>query len=350
MKISQNVYRFRHRRLANPIACGIAAWGCWLAGVIATAQPHVPDQASPDEVQPADHEALPLPDRLIAWHIIGGTSKNVQTRHVGWGLPQSNWHSYVRLLVRPQLDAGVRRILLHNPFGRADLKLPMAFDQYLEAQESGDTWLTHHFVEAWSPVIAGQYTDGEPVEVICYLGSIDTDAQMKALVDTPEAWRDRARRSVEPALRAGMSVGFDSANDYAEDSLDFRLIKEIADAGTPVYIEPRPDAARPHLFDLNVISTDQHWFRSDPDKFKGAAHKATNQQLTGEIIILVKGIGDTPERQRRTRELLTDTHYSVAAVLNRQVNRTHDIADWAGLDQATTPSSSVSPPQPQATP
>ncbi len=320
-------------------ACGLVALECLSGSVYTMAQPQVSPPPS-DQIQAIATEYVSLSDRLIAWHVIGGTSNNMRTRYVGWGLPQGSWHSYVRLMVRPQLDAGIRRILLHNPFGRTDLERPMAFDQFLEAQESGDTWLTESFVDAWSPVVSGQYTQGQPVEVICYLGSIDTDAQMKALVDTPEAWFERAWRSVEPALQAGMSVGFDSANDYAEDSLDFRLIREIADAGTPVYVEPRPDASRPHLFDLNVISTDQHWFRSDPEKYKEAAHKATNQQLTGEIIILIKGIDDKPTRQQRARELMATTEYSVATVLNRQINRNHNAADWVDLD------SSPSTPQP----
>lgn len=315
-------------------------------GLIAAAccfvNPAQADEASPPapSAEQADSD-LPrtaiASDRLIAWHVIGGTSKNPRHRHVGWGLPRSGWPSYVRLMVRPQLDAGVRRILLHLPFGRTDFESPMAFDQYVEAQESGDTWLTEQFVEAWSPVVSGVYTEGQPVEVICYLGSIDTDEQMKALVETPEAWFDRARRSVEPALHAGMSIGFDSANDYAEDSLYFRLIKEIADAGTPVYVEPRPDANRPHLFGFGVISTDRHWFRSDPDRYPGTDHKASNDQLTGEVILLIRGLGETPRRQKRVRDLFATTDYSVAAVLNRQVNRAHTITDWVGRDPPTPP-------------
>lgn len=276
-----------------------------------------------------------LSDRILAWHVIGGSSKNFRARHVGWGLPNSNWQSYIRLMVRPQLEAGVRRILLHNPFGRTDLEQSMAFDQYLEAQASGDTWLTQGFVEAWSPVIAGHYTDGQPVEVICYLGSMDADLEMNALVQTPDDWQQRARRSVEPALQAGMSIGFDSANDYALDSLEFRMIREIAETGARIYLEPRPDANRPHLFRFNVISTQEHWFRSDPDKHgkSGAGHKAANDQLTGEIVLLIKGQNDTPVRQQRTRELFTTTDYAVAVVLNKQINRNHNAAQWVGLDQ-----------------
>lgn len=340
--------RFSPRRVwAGALRCVVLLGLClpgWSCGQAVKGSPaprgDAATQADP-EPRAADalaHDLRPA-RRVVAWHPIGSNSPDPAVRHVGWGLPKSSWPDYVRTLVRPQLDAGVRRVMLHNPFGRTALNQPMAFDQYLEARDAGLPWLTDGFVEAWTPVIDGTYTGGEPVEVICYLGSLDTDTDMKALLGDPAAWDARADASVAPALAAGMSVAVDSSNDYPADSAEFAYLQRLADAGTRVYIEPRPRANCPHLFGFPIVTTRQHWFRSNPDRHPGAQHNAPNDLLTGEVVLIIKGVGKTPQRQSETRRLLAETGCSVAVVLNRQVSRNLPLARWVeqGSPRETAP-------------
>lgn len=263
----------------------------------------------------------PMAERLIAWHPIGSSSPHATNRHVGWGIAGRGWEPFVRLRVVPQLKLGIRRVMLHNPFGHEPLSEPMAFDQFVEARESGHTRITEGFVEAWKPVVEGFYTDGEPVEVICYVGSIDIDRDFLAIREGEPtgwsaAWMRRALDSIEPALAAGMSVGFDSSSDLPEDSAEFRLIQLIESLGHRCYIESRPIAVAPHLWRFPVVSTRRHWFRSDPDVHEGTEHNARNSDLTGEIIVLLNRIPDSGERLAELDRLLTETPYTVATRLD----------------------------------
>ncbi len=263
----------------------------------------------------------PNAERLIAWHPIGGSSPRAENRHVGWRIPQQGWNRYVRLHVQPQLRLGVRRVLIHNPFGHEPITEPMAFDQYAEAQEAGLTGLTDGFTEAWKPVVDGAYTNGEAVEVICYLGSIDIDRDfVKMRAGEPTGWSarwvQRVFTSIEPALSSGMSFGFDSSSDLPADSAEFKLIELIDALGHRCYVESRPLADKPHLWRFNVISTHRHWFRSDPDKHEGADHNARNRDLKGEIVVLLNRVKDPRERFDEVERLWHETSHTVATRLD----------------------------------
>ena len=274
-----------------------------------------------------------LAQRLIAWHRIGDTSPKPQDRFVGYGVTRRGWRYYVAAYVRPQVEAGVRRILLHNPWGRSPGDGPMAFDQFPEAVEAGQQLLTTEFVEAWRPIIDGQYSGGVPVEVICYLGSIDTDHELAALAVADDggpgtAWLDRVVASIRPALDARMSIAIDSAGDLAPDAPENAVLQLLETLGRKVYIEPRPDAGSPQLFHLPIITTREHWSRSDPERHDSASHKAPNRLLTGETILLIRGITDQGERRRAVRDVLASTSASVAVPLQGELHRRTNLADW----------------------
>ncbi|MEM1108502.1 MAG: hypothetical protein AAGH99_07410 [Planctomycetota bacterium] len=251
----------------------------------------------------------------------------------------------MRLQVVPTLKLGVRRVMIHNPFGHKPLSEPMAFDQYVEAREGGHTRITEGFVEAWKPVVDGFYTDGEPVEVICYVGSIDIDRDFLAIRENEPTgwsadWLRRAFESIEPALAAGMSIGFDSSSNLPEDSAEFRLIQLLDSLGHRCYIESRPLATVPHLWRFPVVSARRHWFRSDPDRFPAANHNARNSDLMGEIVILLVRPPDHSARLAELDRLLTETPYTVATRLDGAGSATR-LRRW--LQSPTTQNSAPSP-------
>ena len=276
------------------------------------------------DAQPAE----PTPDRVVAFLAIGNSDDNPDTRQVGWGLPQSDWYVYVRTQVRPLMRRGVRRFNLHNPFGTLPGE-PMQFDQYVHAKDAGLYWLTDDFAEAWRPVLNDPDYPG--VEVIAYLGKIEGDPDFDALADRPEQWLARALLSVQAPLKAGMSIGLDSAAVTAEGSPTYRFASLLRSLGVKVYIEPRPDADKPHWHDYPIIVTDHYWQRSDPARYgdAGAGHKAANEELSGEVIRLIRPDGEVeaPGRWQAERaiQVLEQTPHSVAVRFNQVMREVRDI-------------------------
>ena len=278
----------------------------------------------------------PLPDRVLAFIAIGNSSDDAAVRRVGWNLPRSDWFDFVRLQVRPLMRRGLRRFNLHNPFGTLPEE-PMQFDQYLHARDAGLHWLTEDFAEAWQPVLNDP--DYPDVEVIAYLGKIEGDPDFDALADEPERWLARALLSVQAPLKAGMSVAFDSAAVTDEDSPTYRFASLLRSLGVKVYIEPRPDADKPHWHDYPIVTADEHWQRSDPARYGdyGADHKATNQQLTAEVVRLLIAPNSVEEKGMwqwaAAMDILRQTPDSVAMRMH-QVFR--DIDDIRPLLEAGT--------------
>jgi len=205
------------------------------------------------EMMPYSHTDEPG-NRVVSFLNIGGTSMNQADRMVARDLKERGWARFVQEDIRPQLQWGIRRIQLHNPFGFT-LGGPMDFDQYLLAREQGLDWLTENFTEAWQPVVSGRYTDGQPVEVIAYFGTL---FKTPTFVDLHEAgrmdeWWDRAWASIKPALDAGMSIGFDAVSFAPEDHPAHAFVRNLRQRGVRVYIETWPHKDFPHWKGYNVV-------------------------------------------------------------------------------------------------
>ncbi|MCC6680119.1 MAG: hypothetical protein IT445_04365 [Phycisphaeraceae bacterium] len=193
-------------------------------------------------------------EKFISWHQIGYTSLVIEDRQVGLRLKERGWKKFVQQEILPDLDWGVRRIAIHNPFG-ATVPVVMQFDQYLEAKEEGVTWLTDEFVEAWKSVVEGQYTHGEPVEVICYFGSMYLDEGMDALYQSGrlDEWYERAWGSVQPALDSGMSIALDAAPLASSEHPAWTFALMLRDRGCHIYVEAMPYADRPHWSQFEAL-------------------------------------------------------------------------------------------------
>ena len=201
-----------------------------------------------------------LRSRLIAFYNIGFSSRRMEHRHVGRGLPRLGWAGFVAESIRPVLATGYRRVQLHNPFGADDV-FPMELDQFQRSRDAGLDWLTEGFVEAWRPVTEGRHTDGVPVEVIAYLGDIRLEpfTSLEAAGDW-EAWSARAEEAVRLPLAAGMSLGLDSFSLVKEGSFGHRFVQSLRDRGVKVYIETWPRREQAHWAGTDVVVAES-WFR-----------------------------------------------------------------------------------------
>jgi len=306
-----------------------------------------------DAAAPAESAATrPARERIIDFFTIGGGSTNEARRQVGFVTEAGGWPQFIQTHVRPNYDWGVRRIWLHCPFGNTP-NTRFDFDQYVLAEEAGLRWLTDRFTESWQPIVAGAF--GEPVEVVCYIGTVmaprgerpprDIEFNRLRRDGRADEWLDRAMRSVRPALAAGMSIGFDAAADQPDQpphNWSFAFASLLRSLGVQVYIEPRPQRALPGWHDFDLLVVDTFWRRSDPARHRDSAWAATNEQLTGEVIRLVivrPGVEGNRERTdevaERVRSILRDGH-SVAVPI-----RVLRLGGWTmerlleGLDEPT---------------
>jgi len=275
---------------------------------------------------PIRTNSVDLEERVLAWFLIGGSSNIANDRYVGWSLRRMGWSRFIFNHVRPLLQGGVRRIIIHNPFGHEPDRNTMAFDQAIHATESAQDWLTRGFVDAWKPVIEGSLTHGEPVEVICYLGRISGDPDFDNLL-APEQeplFLARAWQSVELPLAAGMSIGVDSSSSLPLDHPGFTFIQQLHNQPIKVYIESRPDADKPHLHHWPVISVEDFWQRSDPQRYPDSIGMTRDARSHGEVILLYSHQQLTAEQARK--QLAND--YSVCGQLHRQIWSRIPLKTW----------------------
>ncbi|MBI4372204.1 MAG: hypothetical protein HY585_00565 [Candidatus Omnitrophica bacterium] len=223
------------------------------------------------------------PDQLVSWMTIGWSDIQAVNRNVGWAIKKIGWKGFIEKYIKPQIDWGVRRIVLHNPFGTLPGEI-MQLDQLLHAKESGLTWLYEGFAEAWRPYTSGEY-GGPPIEVIAYVGYADGDRDFKILRRGPDpnAWEDRAWQSLQPILDAGMSVALDvgGGTHSKENSMTYQLAVMLRAQAVKVYIEPNPPAAYTHWHDFSVITFNKLWKRMRPDT---NPYRAGKGKLMGETI------------------------------------------------------------------
>lgn len=221
-------------------------------------------------------------NQLVAFYPIGWSSTDPGRRHVGWSLRTQGWMGFVQQRIIADLDWGYRRIQLHNPFGD-DGEWPMELDQSVRAEAAGLDWLTAGFVEAWRPVTRGDYTGGDPVEVIAYMGTARLSPFLELQADGDwEAWLARAEASVALPLAAGMTLAFDSFSIEAEDSFSFRFAQKLKAQGVKVYIETWPRRPATHWHSTNVMVAEK-WFQRNHQ----SPNVARRSDLTGEVVRLL---------------------------------------------------------------
>jgi len=152
----------------------------------------------------------------------------------------TTWDEFIRQEIVPDLDWGVRTVMVHLPFGKTGTPRMMDFDSYIHAQDRGLDKLWRGFSNAWRRVADGRYTDGEPVRLIFYLGSLKYDRSMAMLLEDPrkpDEWLLRVRTSIRPILDAGGELAFDTAGVWKPDDPAYWFVGMIHAMGAGGWIE-----------------------------------------------------------------------------------------------------------------
>jgi len=213
-------------------------------------------------------------NQLVDYVLIGGGSSNAATRYVDRRALGNGWGAYTQQVVQPDIDWGVQRILLHNPFGVVANSYFQA-DQFLEAQAAGLTWLTDDFVQAWQPITQSG------VEVIAYIGSPDAESDFQALVSDPAAWNARFDASVAPFVQAGMSVAFDFGQAFNTGDLFSQALDRLKAEGVKVYLENRPGEGTPYNWQFPIVAVQPGWVNTNPYMDPTQGWAAKNSELPG---------------------------------------------------------------------
>ncbi len=299
--------------------------------------------ASPLSAQTAGTDAW-YTQKVIASYTIGGSSTSETDRHVGWNIKAAGWSGFIDAQVMTSLNWGARRVELHLPFGTNNGETA-DFDAYLESQTAGLTWLTDGFVEAWQPVVQGTRTNGEPVEVIAYMGNLYKDPNFIALLTTANnkivdkngvqvgvtgdnlialdmdgnvvgaavpgdrdgkvltdsgqlfgyaiggtSWQNRADASVVPLIAAGMSIAFDNGTAFPLWHPGYAFIQKIKAQGVKVYVHNWPSSSQAQWADANVIVPNTTWYTS---WFMTSGWPMRRAKMTGEQVRLINATGVT---------------------------------------------------------
>ena len=246
-------------------------------------------------------DAAALTGYAPLFYTFGGSKKATdpdynQTRGIAWSYvtdPDGAKKLVDRILSDCQ-QTGVKRVILHNPFGKTQATGFMELDQFIAAQEGIDSGAVlasfQHFLDDCAREFMRLTVAG--IEVIWYFGTTENDPDFdESKVDVAE-YCYRFIESMKPALESGGSICFDSASDALVDSWRYKcmkLIRRLVEAyGGKCYLEPRPRLGFTHLYDWNVISVANFAWRSNSALF-GDANGAPDNLLTGEFIVFCDG-------------------------------------------------------------
>lgn len=239
------------------------------------------------------NHSLDIPRRVISfWNVGGDNPRGAGSRYRAanpgeqampplYMLGYENWSEFVQHRIEPEYEWGIRRWLIHNPFG-TPYQGPMIFDQYLLAPEFGLEKLTGDFSIAWKRFLEAH----ADVEVIFYLGKLHGLERFdRHLPGRPDLWLERAWRSAEPILALvehGASLAFDAAASAPHGSPAHRFVQLVTGLGTRTYIESWPFHTMPHWATHNVICAERR-----RGVFAVGGEGIAQDHITGEIIWLI---------------------------------------------------------------
>ncbi|MEM6503960.1 MAG: hypothetical protein AAF711_00690 [Planctomycetota bacterium] len=208
-----------------------------------------------------------MTDRLIAWWNIAHSSSNESDRRVGRSIESLGWQGFVDQQIKPAIDLGVRRVMLHNPFG-ALLRKDMQFDQYLHAKDGIEgvhgplPWLVEGFENAWKAITS------QGIELICYIGSLRNDPDFDADDGVFDDF-DRLSKSTAAIRRSGCRfIVMDATHAEPKDGLADQFAMWLEGKGIKVGCEPRPEFGMYHWAQRPTVCINDTWYRTSPERFE----------------------------------------------------------------------------------
>ncbi len=227
--------------------------------------------------------------RIISfWGISSGGNPDV--RYTQFIESKTGWNGFVAKMLQPQIDLGIKRFLLHMPFGReTDVRWQTVngqtfdtfyrFDAYQLAVAAKLVWLTNGFPDAIKPL-----TDAG-IQVIAYMGTLAGSPEFE--VSSGIARRQWLDACLEPFENAGCDYAVDTACRAPIGHYCTNIIDELRRKGTRVYCESMPRAEADNWCLGDVLSSEAQYQATVNDK----THQALcdPKRIVGE---LVRGIWD----------------------------------------------------------
>lgn len=253
---------------------------------------------------------------------------------MGWGFQDPGYSParFVQDHLQPMADLGVRRFLLHRPWGD-NATWPMDGDAQVEAMEAG-----RQQVLGWGPALQAFLEANPDVVVMLYVGSF-REPDTTALVDNGDTQAALFRLVLSTAGVMDVDrcwLAFDHAGTYQEGTWRaywLLLVRDMMErGGRRCYLEAWPRVDQPWQADWDAICLERYFQRSRPpgDTYGGptyadAAHNVATQDMQGDVIRW--STGRTMERGQEAERiaLVLSQGHSVALGLHRLL-RTEGVA------------------------
>lgn len=229
-------------------------------------------------------------DRIISfWGISSGGNPDVRfTQFIN---SKTGWRGFVNQPdFKKQLDAGVRRFLIHMPFGREkDVRQQLVngqkfdtfyrFDAYQQAVAANLPWLTTGFAEEFKALV------DNGCQVIAYMGTLAGSPEFE--VASGIARRQWLDGSIEPTEDAGCDYAIDTACRAPSGHYCTNIVDAMRRKGTRVYCESMPRIEADHWCKGDVISSETQYQAAVGDVKRVAL--CDPSKIVGE---LVRGLWD----------------------------------------------------------
>lgn len=222
----------------------------------------------------------PIEDRVISILSITGEWGDSANRYIDRELLRVGWPDYAEARLWPQVNRGVKRFIILNPWGITRQGASYEFDQYIRCVDE----LGSRSKPAWG--FAGVMRSmTRHAEVIIYIGGPTAQGTAQQQFDYFEA-------AVRPIISNGCSVGLDATSLIPDTSPGFYFACSLRARGIKVYGEGYPELKRPawaelptFLMPANLREAEKQLATTQP-----AWHPV--QKIDNETIVFVPLNGD----------------------------------------------------------
>ncbi len=270
---------------------------------------------------------MPDASKLIAFHAMGSQAVSIPM-HSTLIVHNLSWPEYVEQKIQPHIEWGVRRIMLHLPFGKGLTVGYMTFDSYLRAREARLKLVYQGFGKAIRSLTK------QGIEVIAYMGSLyhdETFAELRTKPYADDNWIDRFMHSLRPVINAGCSVAFDAAAQWPNDGPEHSAAKMLRALGTRVYIEGTayPKATMGHLRTFDWVANHEHYWRNIAGKPDGQWAQATDMDGGGTLMISGHAAPLMPDGSKMPWDQIVKTYHEwVPPMVRKDLAEGFDVAVW----------------------
>jgi len=187
-------------------------------------------------------------ENLISYWGIGAGSDPLR-RKTQFVTAETGWPGFVRNYLELDIEAGIRRIMLWNPFGCEPANVtyddPYRPGETYESIMPFDAWLRGSPIfkdEGFVPAIR-ELTKGG-IEVIAYMGTLLGLSTWKQQKWNGDQW---LMDCMEPFMEADCNLAFDTFCYAPDTSVEYQLMLRLKNMGVRVYSEAMPRAIGPHF-------------------------------------------------------------------------------------------------------